>query len=243
MGSLHAEVTLLLPVYNEADTIESVVNEFYEELRNKISPQIIIVEDGSTDGTKAILTELKERIPMNLVFGSERRGYSQAILEGLKHVEAKYVLFTDSDGQHTARDFWKLYEERENYDIINGWRVRRVDSTFRRLMSSTFQWLARRLFKLSFHDMTAPYKMMRSEVAQAVASEYEYMRESFWTEFMIRAHKKGFTVKEVPVTHRKRWSGSTRVYKPLKIPGIVYRQLIDILRLWWSMRGRREDHT
>lgn len=243
LGGLQAEVTLLLPVHNEADTIELVINEFYEELRLKILPKIVVVEDGSTDGTKEILAELKDRIPMRLILGSERRGYAQAILEGLKHVDTEYVLFTDSDGQHAATDFWKLYRQREDYDIINGWRVRRADSIFRRLMSSTFQWLARQLFRLSLHDITAPYKLTRSEVAQTVASEYEYMRESFWTEFMIRALKKGYTVKEVPVTHKKRQSGSTRVYKPLKIPGIIYRQLTDLIRLWWNTRGRREDHV
>jgi len=60
--------------------------------------------------------------------------------------------------------------------------------------------------------------------------------ESFWTEFTIRAYKKGYSVIEVPVTHRGRLGGSTRVYKPAKIPKIVFKQLTDLLRLWLELR-------
>ena len=230
------EVTVLFPVFNEEHSIQLTINEFSKELQ-KIPFRILVVEDGSTDRTKEVLQRLKKNIPIDIVFGEVRRGYSAAILEGLKHVSTKYVCIADSDGQYEARDFWKLYVLREKYDIISGWRAERNDSLFRRIMSTTFQWMTRRMFKISVHDITSSYRLMRSEVAQNVASDYRYMQESFWTEFTVIALNKGLTMVEVPITHKKRPIGSTNVYKISKTPAIAYRQFINLIRLYNGFRN------
>lgn len=232
------EVTILFPVYNEDRNIRQAVNEFYHELNEKIPFEIFVVEDGSTDKTKEVLVELQNNIPINVILGEARRGYALAILEGLKRVNTKYVLISDSDGQYEAKDFWKLYDLREKYDIVSGWRVKRNDSIFRRIMSNTFQWLTRRMFKLSVHDVTSSFRLMRYEAAQKVASDYKYMRESFWTEFTVIALKRGLSLVEVPITHRRRQRGSTNVYKLSKTPSIIYRQIIGLIRLWRDIKSR-----
>ena len=235
------EITLLLPVHNEAEAIEAVISELYGEIAKKVPLKIVVVEDGSTDGTKGKLIKLSERIPMTLILKDERRGYSKAVTEGLKKIDTEFVFFTDSDGQHVAKDFWTLYELREKYDILSGCRVKRADPFHRRMMSKIFQWAAKVIFKLPrFRDITAPYKLMRSKVAQLIAEEFKYMKESFWTEFTIRGHEMGFKIAEVPVHHKNRQgSSSTRVYKPLKIPRIALSQFNGLLKLWWELRQKR----
>jgi hypothetical protein len=152
-------------------------------------------------------------------------------------VNSNYVLITDSDGQHDPRDFWKLWELKKEYDIVSGWRVKRADSLQRKIMSKTFQFMAKKLFGLpSFRDITAPFKLMRTEVAKEIAYECKYMKESFWTEFTIRAHKKKLKIVEIPVTHRARLDGTTRVYKIQKIPAIVIRQLYGLFRMWIDLK-------
>jgi len=234
------EISLLLPVHNEAETIETVITGFHNEVCAKIPVEIIVAEDGSTDGTKEILRDLAKKIPMKLILGEERKGYSKAIIDGLSKVNTKFVAFVDSDGQHLARDFWKLYDLRDKYDVVSGQRVNRADGFHRKLMSTVFQGIARLLFGLpKFHDITAPYRLMRSDVAREVAKEFRYLKESFWTEFTIRACRNGFRFLEVPVAHRKRLQGDTNIYKPNKLFGIVVSQLKGMLMLWKETRGRR----
>ena len=231
------DVSVIMPVHNEVECIEKVVTEFYGELSRRLVTEIVCCEDGSTDGTKDVLRALTQKLPMKVILGAERKGYSKAIIDGLKLASAEYVLFVDSDGQHLPQDFWKLYEHRLTYDVVSGCRVGRSDPIHRRIMSSVFQRLARILFKLPrFRDVTGPYKLVRADVAKRVSEEYKYMVESFWTEFTIRAYKKGYRMLEVPVTHRSRIGGDTRVYKPTKIPKIVLRQLRDLLKLWFELR-------
>ena len=233
-------MTLLLPVHNEAGIIEGVVFGFSEEIGRRIPLKITVAEDGSTDDTKDVLRRLSERMPIKLILGDERKGYSKGLVDGLEGVDTAYVTFADSDGQHMAEDFWKLWELRDRYDIISGWRVDRADPFHRKLMSIVFQWMARTMFKLpSFHDVTGPYKLMRTETAKEVAREFRYMKESFWTEFTIRACEKGFKMAEVPVSHRNRLGeGSTRVYKLSKVPTIALSQFTGLLKLWWEEKTR-----
>lgn len=228
------EIAVVLPCHNEADIIEKVVREFYEELNGKVSFEIVVCEDGSTDGTKDVLRKLSKEIPMKVILGNERKGYAGGLKDGLKLVEAKYVFFVDADGQHRAADFWKLYALREKYDVVSGWRVKRADNFYRRIMSKTFQLLARLFFGLpKLKDITAPFKLVKADVAKKVAEECKYMKESFWTEFTIRIWLKKFTIAEKPVTHKDRLgNGSTRVYKPWKIPKIVMAQISGLLKLW-----------
>lgn len=232
------DVAVLMPVHNEAECIEGVVTEFYNELSRRLLVEVVCCEDGSTDGTKDVLRTLAEKVPMKVILGAERKGYSNAIRDGLRLVNANYVLFTDSDGQHRPEDFWRLYELRLRYEVVSGCRVNRADPLHRRVMSSVFQWISRRLFKLpKLKDITAPYRLVQADVAKKVAEEYRYMRESFWTEFTIRAYKRGYRIIEVPIEHRSRVGGGTRVYKPTKIPKIVLSQLTAQLKLWWELRS------
>ena len=231
--TLQDKISLLLPAHNEGGTIQKTILELYQEIGTKIPVEIIVSEDGSTDGTKKDLLELSKQIPMKLILGEKRKGYMRAVKDGLNIADSDLVFFVDSDGQHVANDFWKLYQLRDKCPVVSGYRVKRADAPHRRLMSAVFRWMATILFRLPlFHDVTAPFKLMQTKVAQEVANECRYMKDSFWTEFTVRAHKKGFNITEVSVNHRRRINGPTRVYHPEKLMSIVLSQLVGLLKLW-----------
>jgi len=228
-----AEIAVLMPIHNEAETIEQSVTEFYDIVNPKMPLELVLSEDGSTDDTENVIERLSEKIPLKAVLSTSRKGYAGGIKDGLKLVTAKYVLITDSDGQHDPRDFWKIWNLRSNYDIVSGWREKRADSLYRRIMSQIFQLRIKRAFDLpNFKDITAPFKLMKTDVAIQIAEKCKYMSESFWNEFTVRAHVSGFSIGETPVSHRIRADKSaTRVYKPWKIPKIALAQLMALSKL------------
>ena len=79
-------------------------------------------------------------------------------------------------------------------------------------------------------------EIMRTEVARKLSKDFRYMRESFWTEFTIRAFKSGYSLHEVPVTHRERIGGGTRVYNLSKLPEIIASQFLGMFKLWWETK-------
>jgi len=228
-----AEIAVLMPIHNEAETIAETVTEFYNVITPKMPLELVLSEDGSTDDTENVIEKLSEKIPLKAVLSTSRKGYTGGIKDGLKLVTAKYVLITDSDGQHNPIDFWKIWNLRTKYDIVSGWRKKRADSLYRRIMSQVFQWRIKSAFNLpNFLDITAPFKLMKTEVALEIAEKCKYMSESFWNEFSVRAYVAGFSIGETPVSHRLRADKSaTRVYKPSKIPKIVLAQLRAVSKL------------
>jgi glycosyltransferase involved in cell wall biosynthesis len=228
-----AEIAVLMPVHNEAETIGESVTEFYNVISPKTPLELVLSEDGSTDNTKNVIEKLSETIPLKAILSTSRKGYAGGIKNGLKLVKANYVLITDSDGQQDPRDFWKLWNLRMKYDIVSGWRKKRADALYRKIMSKIFQWRIKSAFNLpNLMDITAPFKLMKTEVAIEIAEKCKYMSESFWNEFSVRAHVSGFSIGETIVAHRSRADNSaTRVYKPWKIPKIALAQLMALSKL------------
>jgi len=228
-----AEIAVLMPIYNEAETIEKSVKEFYDVIDPRMSLELVLSEDGSTDDTEEVIERLSEKIPLKALLSTSRKGYASGIKDGLKIVKANYVLITDSDGQQDPRDFWKLWNLRMKYDIVSGWRKNRADALYRKVMSKIFQWRVKNAFNLpNLMDITAPFKLMKTEVAIEIAVKCKYMSESFWNEFAVRAHISGFSIGETPVTHRRRADKTaTRVYTLWKIPKIVLAQLEALSKL------------
>jgi len=233
------EVSILLPAYNEAKTIQGTILEFYNEIATRVPAEIIVSEDGSNDGTREALIELSRKIPLKLVLGKERKGYMMGVKDGLKLVDSEFVFFADSDGQHIASDFWKLYEKRKDYDLIVGKKIKRVDPPHRILISIVFHFLVHVLFKLPLRDPDTAYRLIRWKVVEDIADETNILKYSFWTEFTVRAFKKGYRVAEVPVIHRNRLDGPTRLYNGTKLVSIVLSQLMGLFKLYKEINGSR----
>lgn len=237
---------MVMPVHNEEKSIEPVVMEVYNELgrRAEVPFEIILAEDGSKDKTKEVITELSKKIPLKAILSYKKKGYSGGIKSGLAIVSAPYVIVSDSDGQHRPEDFWKLKEKLEELHypknvVISGNRMVRADANHRKVMSKTFQKLNTIAFDLPpIKDITSAFKLMDTALANCIAAECKYMKESFWTEFIIRCCHHGITIIEIPVQHVNRLEGETVVYKKSKIPKIVKAQLKALMALKRELSGK-----
>ncbi len=227
------ELEILLPVHNEGEGIEATIREIYDEIAPKVHMQFIICEDGSRDNTKEVLSRLSESIPTQLIMSDVRKGYSQAVKDGMAVLIAPYLLCLDSDGQCDPKDFWKFWAERERYGVVYGWRVNRADVFLRRAMSRSFYLVYQAIYRIPLHDPSCPFILAKKAVIDRIGPEMGEMQQGFWWEFSVRVFRRGFSVKELPVNHRQRSAGMTQVYKLKKLPGIGYRHfkaLFTILR-------------
>ncbi len=104
-------------------------------------------------------------------------------------------------------------------------------------MSGSFLRVYQLLFGVPVHDPSCPFLLMRREVIDSVVDELGVFREGFWWEFVARVHRKGYRIAEIPVTHRERAAGETKVYHPSKLPGIAFRHFVGLFVIWWQTRG------
>ncbi|HVP51311.1 MAG TPA: glycosyltransferase family 2 protein [Terriglobales bacterium] len=229
---------VLLPVHNEAESIAATIGEIYDTLSPRIPLRFIICEDGSTDDTKNVLTRLSQTFPIRLIMSEERKGYSRAVIDGMKSLQADYLLCLDSDGQCDPKDFWKFWDGRNHQAVTIGQRVCRSDNLLRKTMSRVFYTIYQLLYHVPVHDPSCPYVLANKQVIDSVVSELGAMKQGFWWEFIARVHRRGFSIREVPVNHRNRTAGTTRVYRLTKLPVIAGQHLAALFKVWFQTRGK-----
>jgi glycosyltransferase involved in cell wall biosynthesis len=225
------DLQVLLPVHNEAESIESTIREIYAEISPNVNIEFIICEDGSVDDTKNILTQLSSEFPIHLMMSNERKGYSQAVKDGMKALEAPYLLCLDSDGQCDPRDFMKFWPLRDQYDVLIGWRTKRADPGLRRILSRLFYLVYKLFFNVPVHDPSCPFVLAKEDVIARLVIEMERMQQGFWWEFTAQAYLHGFKIKEIPVNHRIRFAGKTQVYHFKKMPGIGLKHFLALFQI------------
>jgi glycosyltransferase involved in cell wall biosynthesis len=230
------DIEVLLPVHNEGESIEATIREIWDELSSRINVGFIICEDGSKDNTREILANLERHLPPRLNVSAARKGYSQAVREGMHTLQADYLLCLDSDGQCDPKDFWAFWEARAQFDIVLGWRVDRADNAMRRILSRFFYLIYEAVFRVPVHDPSCPYVLIKKAVALRLVDELGAMQQGFWWEFVARVHRRKYTIKELPVHHRGRSAGVTQVYHLRKMPGIFLRHFLALFRIWSETR-------
>lgn len=230
-----AELEILLPVHNEGTSIEQTLREIHSEIGGTLSMRFVVCEDGSSDDTTDVLRRLEGSLPIVLLTTEQRKGYSQAVIDGMRAATAPYLLCLDSDGQCDPRDFWSFWERRERADVIVGYRDPRRDHLSRVAMSNAFQVIYRVVLGVRLADPSCPYVLMPSTVREELLPALGAMEEGFWWEFSARAHRRGLNVVELPVHHRPRLAGQTQIYRLRKLPLIAYRHVTAMFRL------RREE--
>lgn len=229
--SIPPSLTVLLPVYNEAASIEGVLRELQSTVTTRAPARLLVCEDGSIDGSREVLERLSRSIPMDLVTSSDRKGYAKAARDGLLRANTDLVFFVDSDGQYDPSDFWKIWAARDSYDMVIGRKQQREEKFYRSLLSRGFHVLAKAFTSVPLNDMDCGFRLIRREVVESVLPEVRSLQYSFWAEFSIIAYRKGFRILEVPIGHRPSIRGSTSIYSWNRLPRILVLQVIGLLGL------------
>jgi hypothetical protein len=223
------EISILLPAYNEALQIEKCVREVDRAVGSfSDSYEIIVAEDGSTDGTDRILTGLLNTVP-NLTFqhSPARLGKGKAIKNALNSAQGEVIVFMDVD-LATNLDYLpqilKLVKQKGGMVIgsrhLEGSRVKRRVS--RTLFSLTYNLMVRTLFLDNVHDHQCGFKAMRHEVAEALG-DIESNGFFFDTEMILRCKKSRFPIHEIAVEwseNRARSTSKVRLFRDAATMGL-----------------------
>lgn len=233
------ELLLVMPVYNESASIRKVVNEWFSEIENWTSHFVfLVINDGSTDETGVILTQLQSRYGARFeVIQRENRGHGQSCLQGYRVAIERgipYVFQLDSDGQCDPQYFFRFWRNREKFDVIYGVRRRRDDG-LRRVIASMVLRLTLLLFaRANCADANVPYRLMRTTAcAAAIGRIHERFFLANVALAVLLRHQAGVRQGTVSIHFRERYGGEPSV--PLGKFATraleMVRQLRDLLHL------------
>jgi len=200
-------ISVVFPAYNEAENIEKAVAQATGCLALLFADwQIIVVDDGSTDRTAAIIDDLAradERIAA--VHHSKNQGYGAALKSGIQRSTKEMIFFCDSDLQFHLSELLLILTWIEQYDIVAGYRLKRRDPLHRQLNAWAWNRLVWLLLGLKVRDTDCAFKLFRKTVFDAI--RIDAVGAMVNTDILVQATRMGFKIKEIPVTHFPRQNG------------------------------------
>ena len=229
-------LSILVPVYNEAESLR----ELYRQISAvggvlSTAYEIIFIDDGSRDGSWSIIEELAERD--SRVSGIRFRrnfGKAAALTAGMRASAGRLILMMDADLQDDPAEIPLFLEaHEEGFDVVNGWKERRLDPWHKIYPSRVFNWLVGALSGLRLHDHNCGLKLFTKDVADEIRIYGELHRF-----IAVLAHARGFRVTERVVHHRPRQHGSSKY-------GVrrFLRGLLDLLTVTFlTGYGQRPQH-
>lgn len=201
-------ISVVVPVFNEEESVEPLVGELREALAGVGRPsEIIFVDDGSTDGTPAALDRLASAHDGVTVVTLRRNfGKAVALMAGFREARGEVVVTIDGDLQDDPSEIPVLLAELDaGADLVSGWKRDRKDPWSRRAASKVFNGVTARVTGSTLHDLNCGFKAYRAEVVRSLAltgDQYRYIP--------VLAQNEGFRVTEVAVNHRQRRFGRSK---------------------------------
>ncbi|MGA0332978.1 MAG: glycosyltransferase family 2 protein [Kiritimatiellia bacterium] len=208
------ELIVIMPVYNEAEVIESVAKEWLEMLDALNIPyRLHLANDGSTDATPEVLDHLSH--PSLEISHARNRGHGPTILRACRVAagRAPWIFQTDSDGEIPAASFPEFWENRHRADLVIGRRSGRQSPLSRTLITAGVRGMLFLLYGRGIRDGNCPYRLLRSEAFRLLFSELP--EDTFAPNILISGHslRKKFRIVELPVPHRPRQTGVCSIRK------------------------------
>jgi dolichol-phosphate mannosyltransferase len=229
------ELSVVVPVFNERDNIQPLIDEITAALEGRVDYEIVYVDDASSDDGQAVLAAAKAKQPRLRVLRHARQsGQSTAVWNGVRAARAPWIATLDGDGQNDPADIPKLLAMRDQHGertrLFAGWRVERKDSASKRFGSRFANAVRQSLLKDATPDTGCGIKLFERE-AFLTLPYFDHMHR-YLPALMQRA---GWQVKSVPVNHRPRGAGQSK-YNNL---GRALVGIADLRGVAWLMRRAR----
>src|SRR4051794_17779214 len=163
-------LSVVLPCFNEVDNVREAIKQTQMAAR-RVAPlhEIVVVDDGSTDGTGYAVKLIARREPgVRLLTHPENLGYGAALRTGIAAAGLPWTLLTDADLQFDLREVDHLAQHCRTHELIVGRRVQRRDPIHRRVNAAAWNWLVNAIFDLPVHDVDCAFKLGRTDMLQSL---------------------------------------------------------------------------
>jgi glycosyltransferase involved in cell wall biosynthesis len=232
-----AGLSVFFPAYNDSGTIASMVIRTVQ-VASKLTKdfEIIVVDDGSGDGTADIADELARTYPqVRAVHHPINRDYGAALQTGFRSSTKELIFYTDGDAQYDPTELAVLWPKIAAADLVNGYKISRADPLHRIVIGRAYHYIVSILFGLKLRDVDCDFRLMRRAIFERI--NLEKTSGIICVEMMKKIQDARFRIVEVPVHHYHRAYGTSQFFNFRRL----FRTGRDLLLLWYALVIRR-DH-
>ena len=235
--STPAGLSVFFPAYNDSGTIASMVIRTVKAA-SELTPdfEIIVVDDGSADGTAEIADELAHTYPqVRAVHHPTNRDYGAALRTGFHSATKELIFYTDGDAQYDPTELALLWEKMApGIDLVNGYKISRADPLHRIIIGRVYHHIVKTLFGLTVRDVDCDFRLMRRRIFERI--NLEKTSGIICLEMMKKITDAQFRIVEVPVHHYHRAFGKSQFFNFRRL----FKTGRDLLVLWYALVIRRE---
>lgn len=235
MTAVRPSISAFFPAYNDVGTIGKIVHTM-NWLLPKVSDsyEVVVVDDGSEDGTPALLDVLAKEYPfLKVIHHGVNRGYGAALITGFANCSKDLVFYTDGDGQYDVEELPLLLAAmQEDVDIVNGYKISRSDPRHRVIIGRIYQKLMRMLFRLEMRDVDCDFRLFRRSVFRDVQLTFD--SGVICVEMMKKFQAIGCRMVEIPVHHYHRAHGESQFFSFKHLSHIF----VQLFSAWWTLGVR-----
>lgn len=224
------DLIIIMPVYNEEGSIEAVVHKWMVLFRAlKIDFELHVYNDGSTDNSKNLLNQLKEKHPELVVHHKLNSGHGPTILQGYcDHSGARWLFQIDSDDELGTTGFSTIWEKRNQYDFLIGTRTGRKAPLTRKLITTVTALTVRLFYGKGIEDVNCPFRLMRTDKFRGLYNQIPsdtFAPNVIISGFVSQAQLRIF---QIPIVHHFRQTGEVSIkhWKLLRAAVVSFWQTI-----------------
>jgi len=214
MDAKRYSISAFFPAYNDVGSIGKIIHTM-AWLLPKLTDryEIVVVDDGSTDGTGDLLRTLAAEYPfLKAIHHGVNRGYGAALITGFANCSKDLIFYTDGDGQYDVEELPRLLAVfGEEVDLVNGYKISRSDPRHRVVAGRVYQHLMRLLFRLRVRDVDCDFRLFRRSLLADCPLTYD--SGVICVEMMKKFQSRGCRTIEVPVHHYHRYQGRSEFFR------------------------------
>jgi glycosyltransferase involved in cell wall biosynthesis len=217
-------LSVVLPCHDEEENVAAAIRQAgAAAAATAVRYEILVVDDGSADATRAIAAAAAARDPRVRVLAHDvNRGYGAALRTGIAAARCDWILLTDADLQFDLSELEHFVAPARSHDLVVGYRLARMDPVVRRVNAYAWNLLVGRIFDLDVRDIDCAFKLIRRDLAQRLRLTADGAMIS--TELVARARLAGASIEELGVRHRPRVAGRQSGADPVVVLG-AFREL------------------
>lgn len=232
-----SSISAVFPAYNDGGTIASMVAAAWIALKQVTEDfEIIVVNDGSSDYTSTMLTEISTRYPeLRVITHPSNMGYGAALRTGFSAATKDWVFYTDGDSQYNPLELVILVDAlHDGVDVVNGYKLTRNDSWMRVVIGRAYHYFVKFLFSIRIRDVDCDFRLIPRSILEEI--DLKSNSGAICLELVKKIQDTGYIFAEVPVNHYSRKYGVSQFFVPWRIIRTL-RQLVD---LYWMLVIRKE---